>query len=58
MPTPELSVADHLKKVPAAVRPTVIAARRTVKAAAPKAKEIAYQSKPPRTRRAMWKLAR
>jgi hypothetical protein len=58
MPTPELSVSDHLKKVPTAVRPTVMAARRTVKAAAPKAKEIAYQSKPPRTSRAMWKLAR
>ena len=58
MPTPEFSVAGHLKKVPAAVRPTVLAARRTVKAAAPKAKEVAYQSKPPRSSRAMWKLAR
>ena len=53
-----ISVADHLKKVPPAVRPTVLAARRTVKAAAPKAKEIAYQSKPPRSKSAMWKLAR
>jgi len=53
-----ISVADHLKKVPPAVRPTVLAARRTVKAAAPKAKEIAYQSKPPRSSSAMWKLAR
>ena len=58
MPTPALSVADHLKKVPPAVRPTVLAARRTVKAAAPKAKEVAYQSKPPKTSSAMWKLAR
>jgi len=58
MPAPEFSVAGHLKKVPPAVRPTVRAARRTVKAAAPKAKEIAYQSKPPRSSRAMWKLAR
>jgi hypothetical protein len=58
MTTPEFSVARHLAKVPPAVRPTVRAARRTVKAAAPKAKEIAYQSKPPRSSRAMWKLAR
>jgi hypothetical protein len=58
MPTPEFSVAGHLKKVPRAVRPTVQAARRTVKAAAPKAQEIAYQSKPPRSSRMMWKLAR
>ena len=58
MPTPEFSVAGHLKKVPPAVRPTVLAARRTVKAAAPKAKEVAYRSKPPRSSRSMWKLAR
>ncbi len=58
MPTPEFSVAGHLKQVPPAVRPTVLAARRTVKAAAPKANEVAYQSKPPRTSRSMWKLAR
>ena len=35
MTAPEFSVAGHLKKVPPAVRPTVLAARRTVKAAAP-----------------------
>src|SRR5213593_884690 len=58
MPSPEFSVAGHLAKVPAAVRPTVLAARRTVRAAAPKAKEIAYRSTPPRSNRAMWKLAR
>ena len=52
------SVAGHLRKVPPAVRPTVLAARRTVRAAAPKAKEVAYQSKPPKSSRAMWKLAR
>ena len=57
-PSSPISVAAHLGKVPPAVRPTVLAARRTVKAAAPKAKEIAYQSKPPRSSRAMWKLAR
>jgi hypothetical protein len=58
MPAPEFSVAGHLKKVPPAVRPTVLAARRMVKAAAPKAKEIAYRSAPPRSSRMMWKLAR
>ena len=58
MATPDFSVAGHLKKVPPAVRMTVLAARRTVKAAAPKAREIAYRSKPPRSSRAMWKIAR
>src|SRR5438045_9663494 len=47
-----------MKKVPNATRPTVNAARRVVKTAARKAKEIAYQSKPPRSKSAMWKLAR
>jgi hypothetical protein len=54
----EISIAEQLRKVPAAVRPTVQAARRVVKAAGRKAKEIAYQSKPPRSKSAMWKLAR
>lgn len=54
----EISVAEHLRKVPAAVRPTVQAARRTVKAIAPRAKEIAYQSRPPRSSRSMWKIVR
>jgi hypothetical protein len=36
----------------------VQAARRTVKAIAPKAKEIAYQSQPPRSKSAMWKVVR
>jgi len=58
MPNAEFSVAGHLAKVPPAVRPTVLAARRTVKAAAPKATEVAYRSKPPKSSRAMWKLAR
>src|SRR5438034_1252327 len=52
------TVAGHLKHVPASVRPTVQAARRTVKAVAPKATEIAYQSRPPRSRSAMWKIIR
>jgi len=44
--------------VPAAVRPTVKAARRMVRAVAPKADEIAYNSSPPRSKSAMWKLVR
>jgi hypothetical protein len=52
------SVADQVKRIPAATRPTVKAARRTVRAVAPKATEIAYQSKPPRSKSAMWKIVR
>ena len=54
----EISVTDHLKSIAPAVRPIVQAARRTVKAAAPSADEITYQSHPPRSNRAMWKLVR
>jgi len=39
-----VTVAEQMKRIPSAVRPTVQAARRTVKAIAPRAKEIAYQS--------------
>jgi hypothetical protein len=46
----EISVAEQGKRIPSATRPTVQAARRTVRAIAPKAKEIAYQSQPPRLR--------
>ena len=55
---PEISVAEHVKKVPVATRPTVVAARRAVRAAAPGAEEITYQSQPPRSASAMWKLVR
>src|SRR3989441_9160148 len=58
MPTPEITVSEHLKKIPPAVRPTVQAARRLVKAVAPKANEVAYQSPPPRSSRAMYKIIR
>ena len=53
-----IPVSDHLKKIPPAVRPIVQAARRTVKAAAPKADEISYQSQPPRSSSYMWKIVR
>lgn len=49
---------DIFTNVPPAVRPTVDAARRTVRAIAPKAEEIAYRGGPPRTRSYMWKLVR
>ena len=54
----EVSVSEHLSKIPAAVRPTVKAARQLVKSVAPKASEISYRSEPPRSSRAMWKIAR
>ena len=53
-----VTVAEQMKRIPSAVRPTVQAARRTVKAIAPRAKEIAYQSEPPRSKSALWKLVR
>jgi hypothetical protein len=56
--TVEIPVSEHLKKVPPAMRPTVQAARRTVKGVAPSAQEIGYRSKPPRTSGYMWKLVR
>ncbi|MGH2471093.1 MAG: hypothetical protein ACRDG6_01630 [Candidatus Limnocylindria bacterium] len=40
----EMTVSEHLRRIPPVVRRTVQAARRTVKSAAPKAEEIAYRS--------------
>lgn len=54
----EITVSEHLRKIPPPVRTTVRAARWTVRALAPKAKEIAYQSRPPRSKSAMWKIVR
>ncbi|MDQ6858526.1 MAG: DUF1801 domain-containing protein [Chloroflexota bacterium] len=42
----EIPVSVHLKTIPPVVRPMVQAARRTVKAVAPAAKEIAYRRWP------------
>jgi hypothetical protein len=56
--TKEIPVSDHIKKIPSAVRPIVQAARRTVRTVAPKADEISYQSRPPRSSTYMWKLVR
>lgn len=55
---PERSVADHMREVPTVVRSTLQAARRTVKAIAPKAAEVAYQGGAPRSKTFMWKIAR
>ena len=52
------TVSEHIKKIPPAVRPIVQAARRTVKAVAPTADEISYQSQPPRSSTYMWKIVR
>jgi hypothetical protein len=58
MPTAAVPVSEHLRKIPTTVRATVQAARRTVKAVAPRATEITYRSQPPRSSRYMWKLVR
>jgi hypothetical protein len=56
--TREIAVSEHIKKIPPTVRPIVQAARRMVKAVAPKADEISYQSQPPRSSTYMWKIVR
>ena len=53
-----MTVAEQMKRIPSAVRPTVQAARRMVKALAPRASEIAYESEPPRSKSALWKIVR
>jgi hypothetical protein len=58
MATAQIPPSEHLKNVPIKVRPTVKAAIKTVKEAAPKADEITYRSGPPRSSSAMWKLVR
>ena len=59
MPTAiKTSLSEQIKKIPPATRPTVQAAIRTVKAAAPKAEEITYRSSPPRSKTMMWKIVR
>ena len=55
---PDVSLSDQLNKIPASVRLTVKAALKTVREAAPDADEITYRSQAPRSKSAMWKLAR
>jgi hypothetical protein len=54
----EIADSEHIDKVPPTVRPIVQAARRVVKAVAPKADEISYHSQPPRSSTYMWKIVR
>jgi hypothetical protein len=58
MPPAEITVSEHLRKIPPSVRSMVTAARRTVKGVAPEAKAITYRGQPPRSSRAMWKIVR
>lgn len=58
MATAEISVTEQVRLIPPGVRPIVVAARRMVRAVAPKAEEISYQSTPPRSKTYMWKLVR
>lgn len=53
-----IPISEHLKKLPPAMRPIVQAARRTVRAVAPDAIELSYQSEPPRSKSFMWKIVR
>jgi hypothetical protein len=53
-----ITVSGQLKKVPVAVRPTVGAAIKAIREAAPDAEEIAYQMEAPRSERMMWKIVR
>ena len=52
------SVSEKLKQVPPAVRPIVTAARTSIKAIAPEAKEVPYTGGQPKSASFMWKLAR
>ena len=54
----EITLSEQIKKLPPSVRAIVQAARRSVKAAAPGATEISYQSQPPRSSSYMWKMVR
>ena len=56
--TAPVTFKDHLTRIPPGVRPTIEAARRVVVEGSPKVREVIYQSRPPRSISAMWKLAR
>ena len=59
-PRSEISVAEHLRRIPPSARPIVQAARRSVKSVAPKAEEIAYNTKrsPGAKSPSMYKISR
>ena len=52
------TVAEQVKKVPPAVRPTLQAAIRMVREIAPRADEIVYAMESPRSTRMVWKHVR
>lgn len=52
------SVSEQVRKVPAAVRPTLQAAIRMVREIAPEADEIVYAMEAPRSSRMVWKHVR
>ena len=58
VPSSQTTVSEQIKQVPPAVRPILLAARRSIKAIAPGATEVAYQGRPPRSASYMWKIAR
>jgi hypothetical protein len=53
-----ITVSGQLKKLPAAVRPTVEAAIKAVRDVAPGAEEVPYRMEAPRSERMMWKIVR
>jgi hypothetical protein len=53
-----VQLSEHLEKVPPKVRPMVMAAIKTIKEVAPKADEVTYRSRQPRSASAMWKIVR
>jgi hypothetical protein len=53
-----ITVAEHLKRMEPHLRSIVREARRAVRQAAPMAREQPYQSKPPRAKSSLWKIAR
>jgi hypothetical protein len=55
---PEIPLSEHLENIPTTTRPIVEAAIRTVKEVAPKAGEITYRGRQPRSSRTMWKIVR
>lgn len=52
------TTAEQVKGVPAAVRPIVEAAIKTVREVAPEAAEVAYNMAQPRSKSMVWKLVR
>jgi len=56
---PVITIEDHLRNLTPTARPIIEAALDAVRAAAPRsAEEVVYQSHPPSSKSAMWKLAR